>query len=115
MAVVTKKLVVRLHDPDSTVLDEFKGRLQLQFRDDPEVQQEGNARIVDEPDGKSQTLGGAEAFFFVYAGTAAIAATNLVVREFRERGILFSVEQLADASTASTVQNDKRGMTKGQR
>jgi hypothetical protein len=86
MALTSKTLIVRLDVPDGDVLDELKGRLELQFRNDPQVRREGVARVEEVADGISQS--GAEAFLVVYfIGSAAVAATQHVVREFNARGI----------------------------
>ena len=84
--------IIRLERPDERVLDELKGRLQLQFRSDPAVRKEQEARIVAPPDGKSQSLGGAEAFLLVFGGSAALEATRLVLAEFRARGTNCTME-----------------------
>lgn len=103
MAVEVNSFLVRLGEPNAEVLAELKGRLQLQFRDDPAVRQDKENRIADEPDDKSQS--GAEAFLIVYfASSAAVAATHLVVNEFRARGIACGIETHREASN---IERDK--------
>lgn len=85
---------VRLVHSDAELIDEFKGHLQLQFNRHPTLREEG--RVVIKPDGKSQSLGGAEAFLLVFGGSAALEATRAVIAEFRARGIDCKLETPPD-------------------
>lgn len=100
---------VRLDHPDDELLDEFKGRLLLQFNSHQDLR--AKSRVVSKSDGKSQTLGGAEAFLMVFGGSAALEATRLVIAEFRARGIECRLESLPDRN-AQSVQGQPTGTSK---